>query len=138
MRRPAAVRMAAPGDAATKEAWSQQQAGGPPLPAWSDCLLSLLKPEITSLMARSGAGSMELIVWSDCGGMGMEMISMRDIQDNIQRMTGFNVTAKLYCFCDKAPACRTFAAANHAPLHITPDIQARDFTAGTYYCETHG
>ena len=45
---------------------------------WYDHLLMLLKPEIESLMAKSGTDSIELSVWSDCGGMGMEMISMRD------------------------------------------------------------
>ena len=95
-------------------------------------------PESQSLIAKAGADSIELSVWSDCGGMGMEMISMRDIQDSIRRMTGFEVTLKLHCFCDKAEACRTFADANHKPLHMAKDIQSRSFVDGTYFCETHG
>ena len=65
--------------------------------------------------AKAGADSIELSVWSDCGGMGMEMISMRAIQDSVRRMTNFNVTLKLHCFCDKEEACRTFGDANHKP-----------------------
>ena len=115
IRRPAAVPAAAPGDAAAQEAWTKQRARGAPLPAWSDHLVELLMTEIQSLQAKAGADSIELSVWSDCGGMSMEMISMQDIQDSIRRTTGFNVTAKLHCFCDKEEACRTFAGANHKP-----------------------
>ena len=74
MRRPAGVRAAARGDAAAQEAWTQQRAGGPPLPAWSDHFLELLRPEIQSLMAKAGTDSMELSVWSECGGCGAEMV----------------------------------------------------------------
>ena len=115
MRRPAGVRAAARGDAAAQEAWTRQRAGGPPLPAWSDHFLELLRPEIQSLMAKAGTDSMELSAWYDCGGTGMEMISVRDIQNIMRRMADFNLTVKLHCFCDKEEACRTFADANHKP-----------------------
>ena len=67
----------------------------------------------------------------------MELVSMHDICDSVRQMTGFNVTFKLHCVCDNEAACRTFAAANHQPLHMAADIQARNFEAGSYYCVTH-
>ena len=65
IRPSAAVRVAAPGDA---EAWTQQRAGGAPLPAWSDHFLELIMPEIKALIAKAGADSIELSVWSTSSG----------------------------------------------------------------------
>ena len=96
------------------------------MPAWSDHFLELIMPEIQSLIAKAGADSIVLSVWSDCGGMGMEMISMRDIQDSMRRMTGFEVTLKLHCFCDKEEACRTLLMRTTSPC-----TWRRTFSPGT-------
>ena len=137
-RRPAADLGAAPGDFAERTAWIAQRARGPELLAWSDHILQMLIPQLRGLQGKVGSNSTaELTVWSDCGGMSMEMLAMRDITDSLERITGFLAKPKIFSYCDIDHACRCFAEANHNPAHMSDDIMARNFADGTYFCATH-
>ena len=89
------------------------------------------------LRQKVGSSSLALSVWSDCGGMAMDMLSLHDIHDAVQRRSYLSISAELVCYCDANPACRRFAASNFLPKHFANDIMARDFDKRTYACTTH-
>ena len=69
--------------------------------------------------------------------MAMDMLSLHDIHDAVQRRSYLSISAELVCYCDCNPACGRFAASNFLPKHFANDIMARDFDKRTYACTTH-
>ena len=118
--------------------WTTARVDGPPLPAWADHFAGLLIPQFRQLQSKVGGHGLELTFWSDCGGFAMELIAMREIAASIARLVGLRLTTKLFCFCDNDATCRRFAADNHMPLHMSSDVQHRNFADGTFHCITCG
>ena len=117
------------------KSWANEVVGGTPMPNWADHCVSLLADGFFGFRQKtSNAREVILAVWSDCGGMGTELTALAHLADSVLRRTQQKLTINNFCFCDKSPRCRAFAQANHQPLHMSDDISARDFDAGTVRC----
>ena len=108
--------------------------GGPEQPQWACHWVEVLGDRLGDLMSNTLTSGTTLNVWSDCGGMGTEMFALADITAAIQAKYGVLMQLNLHCFCDSEKHCRDMAVANHAPTHVSDDINNRDFDDGTFEC----
>ena len=121
------------------KSWANEVVGGTPMPDWADHCTKLLADGLLGFRQKTGnAREVQLSVWSDCGGMGTELTAMTHLADSVLRLTQQKLSISNFCFCDKKLRCREFAKVNHQPLHMSDDIFARDFDAGTFRCVTCG
>jgi site-specific DNA-cytosine methylase len=130
-------RVVEPGASTITNAWKTQRVDGPALPDWAGHYVGLLFPCFEALKYKMGPGPKTLSCWCDCGGMGTESLAMATIADVIRDRAQLDLSINVECFCDTNAHCRTFAGANIKPKHIAHDIYARDFQAGTYFCDVH-
>ena len=83
----------------------------------------------------ANGGNITLQMWSDCGGLAVEMMATKEVSDALLQSTGLTVKWSLYCACEKDQRTREFIKANYTPLHTSDDMLHRDLTQGQYYCD---
>ena len=120
-------------DDSTPPAW-RVPPGGADMPQWAHHWVNVLGDHLGSLVGTTLTTGTTLNVWSDCGGMSTEMFALDDITAAIGARYGVLMQSKLYCFCDNQRPCREMAFANHAPTHVSDDINSRNFDDGTFEC----
>ena len=121
------------------KSWANEVVGGTPMPHWADHCVNLLADGFFGFRQKTGnARVVQLSVWSDCGGMGTELIALTHLADSVLGRTQQKLTINNFCFCDKSSRCIEFARANHQPMHISNDIFERDFDKGTFRCLSCG
>ena len=121
------------------KSWASEVVGGTPMPNWADHFVNLLADGFFGFRQKTGnAREVQLSVWSDCGGMGTELIALTHLADSVLRRTQQKLSINNFCFCDKSSRCIEFARANHQPMHISNDIFERDFDKGTFHCLSCG
>ena len=109
---------------------------GPQLPPWANHCAAIL-PGLGKLKHRFGR-ELNITLWSDCGGMQVEMFALHEIAQAMKQQFDLSITLKDFCYCDSDPHAIKFAERNHNPLHIADDIMKRDFHGGTFDCEACG
>ena len=108
--------------------------GGTDMPQWAPHWVNVLRDHLDGLVGTTLTPGTTLNVWSDCGGLSSEMFALGDIVSAIEKHYGVLMGVKLYCFCDTDPHCRDMAVANHGPVHVSDDINNRNFDDGTFEC----
>ena len=77
---------------------------------------------------------MELRVWSDCSGINSEMFALRELGNELRVGLDVHVEWILYMTCESDKACREFARLNHAPKHMSEQMEHRNFQTGQVHC----
>ena len=105
---------------------------GPDLPNWADHFVAVFVDELAQVRERLGS-KVQIVSWSDCGGMAVETIAMKQLIQAIGKRLEMTVTLKHYGYCDKSNDAQEFVRLNHSPLHITKDMMTlRNFETGTF------
>ena len=141
LKRPAARRK--------RQAPVQYEADPPPPPAWSQppptSLPKWAPHALRVLMDRGHLSNktgqqkqLELTVWSDCSGINSEMFALRELGNELRVGLDVHVEWILYMTCESDKACREFARLNHAPKHMSEQMEHRNFQTGQVHCTIHG
>ena len=136
-RRPAAAGTCL-GEVPLKPPGHAVHASGPDLPDWAGHVVDELIGELAQVKARLGS-KVQIVSWSDCGGMAVEMVAMKQLIQAIETRLGMTITLNHYGYCDKSKEAETFVMLNHPPLHVTNDMMnLRTFETGMFTCATCG
>ena len=80
---------------------------------------------------RLGA-ELNVNLWSDCGGMTLEVIGLKKLAAALFKVTGVRMIVVPFLFCDMSPTARQFEMQNHDAKHISDEMEFRDFERGTF------
>lgn len=121
----------------------------PPPPAWSQPILASqpkwahhavhVLQEHSHLPKKLGQEKyLELTLWVDCGGINSEMFALATLGEALRELLNVSVKWILYMTCESDTTSRKFAELNHDPMHISDQMQHRNFQTGQVTCSKHG
>ena len=122
-------------DSQDDQLWTQPPAGSSPVQQhpWPDHIIDVLTSH--GFLPAQAVASLKFFVWSDCSGMNCEKFSMADLSAAMRQRMGLNVEWILFLTCEKDPRSLEFAKLNHAPRHLSGDMEKRCFKTGKVWCD---